>query len=169
MLGEENKNGPSVLVVDDNPDVASFVAMELDSHGITVEKAYDGLEAMELVEIQNFDLILCDIKMPKMDGVELLMRCRKKGFEVPFIFLTGIENFEDVLMAIRYGVSDFLCKPFVTDEMIKTVQKVIAVKVLDQAITKLVNEVFAKCAPKSDQQKLQELRERRLNLWSTGL
>lgn len=116
-----NRKG-SILVVDDD-------SMNLARTRIILSKEYDvilaesGAEALKLLGIQEVDLVLLDIDMPEMDGMETFRNMKKAGIKVPVIFLTASGLEEDVVSAINLGAVNYLKKPFRPQELIKRVSR----------------------------------------------
>lgn len=112
----------SILVVDDD-------SMNLARTRIILSKEYDvilaesGAEALKLLGIQEVDLVLLDIDMPEMDGMETFRNMKKAGIKVPVIFLTASGLEEDVVSAINLGAVNYLKKPFRPQELIKRVSR----------------------------------------------
>lgn len=109
-----------VLVVDDETFVRRGIVMETDWKSIdcaVVAEASNGIEALEAVHKFSPDLIISDIRMPKMDGIELLKNLREEGNNVHLIFLTAYSEFEYAKQALRYYAFDYLLKPFEDGEL----------------------------------------------------
>lgn len=109
-----------ILVIEDDEDIADIVAVNLRQEGYEVEVALNGTSGISLAREEDFDLILCDIMMPDVDGYEV---CREvKALEsvkqVPFIFLTALTGVEDKIAGIEAGADDFLTKPFDFGELL---------------------------------------------------
>ncbi|MCI8538860.1 MAG: response regulator [Oscillibacter sp.] len=111
-----------ILVVDDD-------AMNLKRTKMILEKQYDvllaesGKEALTMLGCAKIDLVLLDIAMPDMDGMETFERMKKRSINVPVIFLTASGDEDDVLSAIRLGAVNYLKKPFLPPELMKRVAK----------------------------------------------
>ncbi|HEU4346531.1 MAG TPA: response regulator [Actinoplanes sp.] len=112
-----------ILVVDDDDDIAGFVAFNLKMHGFEVLRARDGRQALDLVESQRPDLAVIDWMMPHMDGVELTRRLRAEPLTsaLPVIMLTAKALTVDKVVGLTAGVDDYLVKPFDTAELIARV------------------------------------------------
>jgi diguanylate cyclase (GGDEF)-like protein len=112
-----------ILVVDDDQDIASFVAFNLEIQGYEVMRAKDGQEALELLETRRPDLAVIDWMMPRMDGVELTQRLRAEPLTsaLPVIMLTAKSMTIDKVLGLTAGVDDYLVKPFDTAELIARV------------------------------------------------
>ena len=109
-----------ILVVDDEMFVRRGIVMETDWAAMdcaVVAEASNGEEALEAVHRYRPDLIISDIRMPRMDGIELLKTLRQEGNEVRVIFLTAYSEFEYAKQALRYFAFDYLLKPFEDGEL----------------------------------------------------
>jgi two-component system, OmpR family, response regulator ChvI len=114
---------PTVAVVDDDQDILDLVETMLELEGHQVITFASGLAALEALRAKSPDLVILDIKMPGIDGMELLRQLRVKS-QVPVIFLTGKSDEVDELLALRHGADDFIRKPFsqrVLAERVRTV------------------------------------------------
>jgi two-component system response regulator ChvI len=101
----------TIALVDDDRNILTSVAMTLEAEGFTVRTYSDGAEALRGLTAEPVDLAILDIKMPRMDGLELLERLRKQG-DLPVIFLTSKDDEVDELMGLRLGADDYIKKPF---------------------------------------------------------
>ena len=100
-----------ILVVDDEKLLVKGIKFNLESEGYLVEVAYDGEEAVELARSGGFDLIILDVMMPKLDGLEACMRIREFS-TVPIIMLTARSEDMDKILGFEYGADDYVTKPF---------------------------------------------------------
>ncbi len=101
----------NLLIVDDEVMIVDILKMTLKDSADYIYSAYNGLEALEVLEKEAVHCVICDIKMPKMTGVDLIKEIRQRGSEVPFIFYTGHGNEDLMKEAAKYGAFDFLDKP----------------------------------------------------------
>jgi DNA-binding NtrC family response regulator len=101
----------NLLIVDDEPKLLRRLKFNLEEYADEVYTAENGLEAIECFEANEIHCIICDINMPKMNGVEVIKKIRDIGSDVPFIFYTGHGNQELMMEAVKYGAFDFLDKP----------------------------------------------------------
>lgn len=111
---------PSVLVVDDEPGIRETVAALLEDEGYLVSRARDGLEALSVVESRPFDLVLSDVKMPRLDGIALVRRLRRGGYDLPIVLMSAV--YADVDLA---GLT-FVPKPFDFSFLLSRVEEAIA-------------------------------------------
>ncbi len=110
-----------ILVVDDEPGMCEFLEYLLEGEGYEVETTLSGAEGLLKLEENGFALVLADIKMPGMDGIELLRRVRELDKNIVFVVMTAYASMETAIKAIKYGAYDYLGKPFDDTEKILTV------------------------------------------------
>ncbi len=101
----------TIALVDDDRNILTSVTMTLEAEGFKVRTYADGAEALRGLTAQPPDLVVLDIKMPRMDGMEVLQRLRK-GSSIPVIFLTSKDDEVDELLGLRMGADDYITKPF---------------------------------------------------------
>ena len=101
-----------ILVVDDERGMCEFLHYLLEGEGYEVDVAHSGDAALAKVESTSFDLILADIKMPGIDGLEMLRHIREADEDTVVIVMTGYSSLESAIKAIKYDASDYLTKPF---------------------------------------------------------
>ncbi len=102
---------PKILVVDDEAVLVKGIKFNLENEGYQVQVGYDGEAAVELARNENFDLIMLDLMMPKIDGLQACMRIREFS-NVPIIMLTARSEDTDKLIGFEYGADDYITKPF---------------------------------------------------------
>jgi DNA-binding response OmpR family regulator len=107
-----------ILLVEDEKKVANFVRSGLKSEGFTVDLAGDGEEGLFLARDGDFDLIVLDILLPKLDGITLCKKLRAEGKTVPIIMLTAKDSVEDRVRGLEAGADDYLTKPFSFAELL---------------------------------------------------
>lgn len=110
-----------ILVVDDEQPIADILKFNLEKEGYSVVCAYDGIEAIELAEREQPDLILLDIMLPNKDGMEVCREVRKK-YSMPIIMLTAKDSEIDKVLGLELGADDYVTKPFSTRELIARVK-----------------------------------------------
>jgi len=115
---------PSVLVVDDEQPLRDFIRKNLEARSFTVHTAANGLEALALFNTQPLDLIILDVMMPTMDGLETTRRIRQSSL-VPIILLTALGEEKDKVAALDLGADDYLTKPFGVEELLARVRAVL--------------------------------------------
>jgi len=101
----------NILVVDDEKLLVKGIKFNLENEGYQVDAAYDGLEAVELARSGNYDLIILDVMMPELDGLEACMRIREFS-TIPIIMLTARGEDMDKIIGFEYGADDYITKPF---------------------------------------------------------
>ncbi|MBW2057121.1 MAG: sigma-54-dependent Fis family transcriptional regulator [Deltaproteobacteria bacterium] len=131
----------SILVVDDDVDVKDVIRDTLAFAGFTVDTAEDGVEAMEKIQETPFDLILSDLMMPRMDGMELLRRVKEIRPYINVIIMTGYGTIESAVEAMKIGAADFITKPANSGELLVRVSKALTVKALMEENVQLRQEV----------------------------
>ncbi|TNF48417.1 response regulator [bacterium] len=114
---------PSVLVVDDDKLIRAIIVDTLKSTGCLIQEATNGKEAFEMALENSFDLILCDVIMPGMDGLDFLERFRNKGKDAEIIMVTSSPNLETAIETMRLGAGDFIRKPFTQEDLRTSIQK----------------------------------------------
>ncbi len=111
-----------ILVVEDEKKVTSFLKKGLEEEHYAVDTAFDGEEGLTLTEINEYDLIILDIMLPKLDGMEVLRRIRANRSSVPIIMLTAKDSTEDIISGLDSGSDDYLTKPFSFAELLARVR-----------------------------------------------
>jgi len=114
-----------VLLVDDEEQLLKAVARSLVKHGYEVVSAPDGMEATERLDQDSFDLVVSDIAMPGMGGIELLHRVRQRDLDMPVILMTGSPTVDTATKAIQLGVLDYLVKPFAMPDVVSAVDRAV--------------------------------------------
>jgi len=114
-----------ILVIDDEKDFADLVAEQLELDGYEVFKAHDGEEGLLKTRTYNPDLIICDVRMPKKTGFEVLRELKKSGIRIPFIMLTAVDDFEMIKEAYVGEVDFYITKPVRLEKLIKNVRIVL--------------------------------------------
>jgi len=107
-----------ILIVDDEEHLADALAHNLQFEGFATTVAYDGEEGLRLARTIQFDLVILDIMMPRLDGLEVCKRLRATGSTVPILFLTAKSADADRLLGLKVGADDYVAKPFLLEELI---------------------------------------------------
>ncbi|MGM9739245.1 MAG: response regulator transcription factor [Candidatus Cryptobacteroides sp.] len=115
-------NNIKILIVEDEQMLAEILSDTLSDRNFDVHLAYDGVQALESVKRESFDVIVSDIMMPNLDGYSLAKKLRAEGYNTPILFLTARSATEDVVKGFETGGNDFLKKPFAIDELIVRVR-----------------------------------------------
>lgn len=111
----------NVLVVDDDKEIVESIEIFLKQEGINVYKAYDGMEALEVLVANDIHLILMDIMMPKLDGIKATMKIREEK-NIPIILVSAKSEDTDKIMGLNIGADDYITKPFNLLELIARVK-----------------------------------------------
>lgn len=107
-----------ILLVEDEINIASFIERGLQEFGHEVNVAYDGMEGWELLQKENFQLLILDIIMPRMNGLQLCRQYRQLyGYQSPVIMLTALGTTDDIVSGLDAGADDYLVKPFSFQEL----------------------------------------------------
>ncbi len=120
----------TVLVVDDDAHIRSSIGKFLIARGHTVIEAADGEKAVEVVKSQAVDIVITDVKMPGMDGFEVLRRVRSIAPEIEAIVITGVKESENAFRALREGAFDFFSKPFKVEDLNVAIQRTVRYQTL---------------------------------------
>lgn len=116
---------PHLLVVDDEENLRSMLAAALQHHGYRVSLAGDGNDALLWLETATVDLIVLDVMMPNVDGLEVCNRLRARGDQTPVLFLTARSETADKVRGLRLGGDDYLEKPFSLDELAARIEAIL--------------------------------------------
>lgn len=112
---------PTVLVVDDDREIVRAIARLLELEGLKVLKAYNGLEAMDVLMTQSVQLLILDVMMPKMDGLSATMKIRESK-NIPIIILSAKTEDSDKVLGLSMGADDYVTKPFNPPELVARVR-----------------------------------------------
>jgi DNA-binding response OmpR family regulator len=126
-----------VLVVEDDYDLADILRRALTEQSYNVELAHDGENAQHLAQSEDFDVILLDLMIPKIDGVAVCHNVRKSGKTTPIIMLTARDKIDDRILGLDAGADDYLIKPFYMGELMARIRAVL--RRLEQQTTEVLN------------------------------
>ena len=157
---------PKILVIDDEKSIRKTLREILEYENFKVDEAADGVEGISLAEKESYDIILCDIKMPKADGMEVLEKIQKVHPDTPVVMISGHGTIETAVEAVKRGAFDFIAKPLDLNRLLVTIRNAIdrgnlvtETKVLKKKISKTyemigeapaieqVKEIIEKVAP----------------------
>ncbi len=110
-----------VLVVDDDPEIVQAIAINLHNEGYAVLKAYDGLQALDIISSEKVHLIILDVMMPKLDGLSTMMKIRAEK-NIPIIILSAKSEDTDKILGLSMGADDYVTKPFNNMELMARVK-----------------------------------------------
>jgi len=111
-----------ILIIDDEKSIRGTLKEILEYEKHTVDTAEDGIEGLKILEKEKYDIILCDIKMPKMDGLEVLETILSKGYDCPVVMISGHGNIETAVEALKKGAFDFIQKPLDLNRVLVTIR-----------------------------------------------
>ena len=114
-----------ILLVEDEESIRSAVRINLELADYEVVEAANGLQAMQIIKGQYFDLLILDVMLPDMDGFQICEQVRLSDFETPIIFVTARDTGEDRIKGLKLGADDYLIKPFEIEELLLRVQKLL--------------------------------------------
>ncbi|MEO6135653.1 MAG: sigma-54 dependent transcriptional regulator [Ginsengibacter sp.] len=113
---------PSILIIDDEKAIRKTLTEILGYEGYKIDEAADGLEGLKKFREKNYDLVLCDIKMPKLDGLEFLEKAKEINSATPIIIISGHGNIETAVEAVKKGAFDYISKPPDLNRMLITLR-----------------------------------------------
>ena len=107
-----------VLLVEDESQIADLITQGLSEQGYAVDVARDGAEALDWSDVSAFDMIILDVMLPRLDGIEVCRTLRERGFQIPILMLTARDAVEDRVRGLDSGADDYLVKPFAFTELL---------------------------------------------------
>ena len=146
---EEKALEHRILVVDDEKDLCARIKRELEKEGYEVAVAYDGIEGLEYFKNNRVDIVLADIRMPRMNGLEMLEECRAINPDFVSIIVTGFGDHEEAITALRMGVFEYLRKPISLEELVNVVSKGIDLLALRRGLSARRRELEIETALKT--------------------
>ena len=111
-----------LLVVEDEKKLNDLITKKLEKEYYGVDSCFDGEEAVRYVEGTEYDAVILDIMLPKLDGFEVIKRIRAKKNKVPILLLTARDNIDDKVKGLDYGADDYLVKPFIFEELMARIR-----------------------------------------------
>jgi putative nucleotidyltransferase with HDIG domain len=132
-----SRENPRILVVDDEKVIRSILSDFLSSEGCVVKAVEDGVSALEELEAHPYDLMITDLMMPQMGGIDLLVELRKRKFDLITIIMTGFGTVETAIQAMKQGAYDYILKPFKMDELLQIIKRAMEKQRLEQENVKL--------------------------------
>ena len=120
-----SEDATRVLVVDDEPNITELVSLGLRYEGFDVSSAHDGRGALRAVRELKPELVILDVTMPDIDGLEVVRRMRAENIWMPVIFLTARDAVEDKIAGLTVGADDYIAKPFSLDELVARVRAMV--------------------------------------------
>ena len=137
-----------ILIIDDEKAIRKTLSEILSFEGYTIEEAVDGEEGLKKFGLKNYDVVLCDIKMPKLDGIEFLEKAKEINADVPIIMISGHGNIDTAVDAVKKGAFDYISKPPDLNRLLITLRNAIdrtklttETKVLKRKVNKTIEMV----------------------------
>lgn len=118
---------PNILVIDDDPIILKTIQHVLGKDGYNVVTATDGKEAFDLLDYSSYDVLITDLRMPRMDGMELISKLKnsRQNMNMGIIIISMVKNKETITDALQIGADHYLHKPIVVEELRNTVKRLI--------------------------------------------
>ena len=113
-----------ILIIEDEEKIARFVELELSHEGYETDKASNGREGLEKIESGGYDLVILDIMLPELNGIEVLRRARRTT-DVPVILLTARDSVTDKVSGLDMGANDYITKPFAIEELLARIRAIL--------------------------------------------
>ena len=139
---------PDILIIDDEKSIRKTLSEILGFEGYAVDEAADGEEGLKKFSAKNYDVVLCDIKMPKLDGIEFLEKAKAHNADVPIIMISGHGNIDTAVEAVKKGAYDYISKPPDLNRLLITLRNAIdrthltaETKVLKRKVNKTIEMV----------------------------
>lgn len=111
-----------LLIAEDEKNLNKILTQHLKASGYTVDACFDGEEALDYISMTDYDAVILDIMMPKMDGLEVLKEIRGQNMDVPVLFLTARDSVADRVAGLDLGADDYLTKPFAFEELLARIR-----------------------------------------------
>lgn len=116
-----------ILIIEDEAKIARVLQLELEHEGYEVGWAKDGREGLELFTEQPWDIVLLDIMLPKLNGIEVLRRIRQSNQDIPVILLTARDTVPDKVSGFEHGANDYVTKPFAIEELLARIRNLLRI------------------------------------------
>ena len=135
-----------LLLAEDEQALSKALTAILERNNYSVDTAYDGQEALEYLEADNYDGVILDIMMPKVDGITVLKKIRKKGNLIPVLLLTAKSEVDDKVLGLDAGANDYLTKPFHSRELLARIRAMTRAQTAQASSELQVGNVKLDCA-----------------------
>lgn len=142
-----------ILLAEDERSLSRAVIALLEKNNYSADAVYDGQEALEYLEVGNYDALILDLMMPKMDGLTVLRTLREQGNPIPVLILTAKSEVDDKVLGLDTGANDYLTKPFSTQELMARIRAMTRSQA--QRLTALTNDLIYLSRMEEEQPKLQ--------------
>ena len=114
-----------ILLVEDEESLSRMLSINLEEEGYDVKLAKDGKQAIDFFENESFDLVILDIMLPHIDGIEVCQRIRLEDDSTPILFLTAKDAKKDIIRGLKIGADDYMTKPFVLEELLLRIRNIL--------------------------------------------
>lgn len=154
---------PKILIIDDEKSIRKTLREILEYEKYQVDEATEGLEGMTMLQKEKYDVVLCDIKMPKMDGIELLDKITQSSADIPVVMISGHGTIETAVEAVKKGAFDFIAKPLDLNRLLVTIRNAMDKSTLvkeTKVLKKKVNKTFDMVGQSKAIVQIQEMIER---------
>jgi len=154
---------PKILIIDDEKSIRKTLREILEYEKYQVDEATEGMEGLALIQKEKYDVVLCDIKMPKMDGIELLDRIILLSSDIPVVMISGHGTIETAVEAVKKGAFDFIAKPLDLNRLLVTIRNAMDKSTLvkeTKVLKKKVNKTFDMVGQSKAIVQIQEMIER---------
>ena len=118
-----NPSAKQVLIIDDEKNMRHMLQVMLNKEGYKADVAADGIEGLSILDKTGIDFVLCDLRMPRMDGMAFLAKARKKHPDKTYVMMSAYGTIDTALEAMKKGAYDYISKPFKADEVLLTLKK----------------------------------------------
>ncbi|MCX6296200.1 MAG: sigma-54 dependent transcriptional regulator [Bacteroidetes bacterium] len=152
-----------LLIIDDEKSIRKTLREILEYEKYLVDEASDGAEGIAMIQKEKYDIILCDIKMPKMDGIEVLDKVMQLSSDTPVVMISGHGNIETAVEAVKKGAFDFIAKPLDLNRLLVTIRNAMDKSTLvteTKVLKKKVSKTFEMVGESKAIQQIQEMIER---------
>ncbi|MGZ4033616.1 MAG: sigma-54-dependent transcriptional regulator [Bacteroidia bacterium] len=152
-----------ILIIDDEKSIRKTLREILEYEKYQVDEAADGVEGVAMIQKEKYDIVLCDIKMPKMDGIEVLDKIMQLSSDIPVVMVSGHGNIETAVEAVKKGAFDFIAKPLDLNRLLVTIRNAMDKSTLvteTKVLKKKVNKTFDMVGESKAIAQIQEMIER---------
>ncbi|MGB9629645.1 MAG: sigma-54-dependent transcriptional regulator, partial [Thermodesulfobacteriota bacterium] len=134
-------NRPKILLIDDEPLMRMTIQDALESEGYQVGVAETGQKGLALFSKNSFDILITDLKLPDLDGLQILKEVKMTNPETQVILITAYGSIDSAVTAMKEGASDYLTKPFSMDELLLIIQRLLRIKQLEEENIRLKEKI----------------------------
>lgn len=131
-LMQKNPSAPNVLIIEDDHDIAELISIHLNDLALVAKHCASGEEGLDVAAIETFDLIILDIMLPGIDGIQVCKRLREQGNIAPIIMLTAKSEEIDKVLSLEIGADDYITKPFSVREFVARVRAILRRRALHE-------------------------------------